>query len=331
MDLSIIIVHWNSADYTCRCVSSIVDHVKGLDREIIVLDNGSTDGSSDVLRSKCSHATLLRSEKNLGFARANNRAFEHSSGRCVLFLNPDTDVISPAINMMYSYLVSHPDAGAVGCRLLNADGSVQTSCVQRFPTIANQLTDIEWLRLRLPRLKIWGISALFDSGQKTTTEVEVVSGACVMLRRDVFESVGRFSTDYFMYGEDLDLSYKVRKAGWKVCHLGAGTIVHYGGRAAQRREESGFRVVLMRESVFRFLEKTRGRGYAWAYRLLLPLAAIPRFVACPFLLLSSSRANRSAPRNTIKKWYWIVRWSFGLEGWSTRLNSSQSSLAVEKS
>jgi N-acetylglucosaminyl-diphospho-decaprenol L-rhamnosyltransferase len=331
MDLSIIIVHWNSEEFTRRCVSSIVDHVQGLDYEIIVLDNGSTDGSHETLRVSCSRARLLHSDKNLGFARANNSAYEHSSGRCVLFLNPDTEIVSPAINLMYSYLMSNPGAGAVGCRLLNADGSVQTSCVQRIPTIVNQLTDIEWLRLRLPRLSFWGIQALFDSGQTNSTEVEAVSGACVMIRREVFETVGRFSTDYFMYGEDLDLSYKVRKAGWKVCHLSGGTIVHYGGRSTRGREESGFRVVVMRESVFRFLEKTRGRSYAWAYRLSLPLAALPRFAACPFLLLWSSLSNRTSPWNTMKKWYWIVRWSFGLEGWSARLNSSQSSLAVEKS
>src|SRR6202049_4318687 len=199
MNLSVVIVNWNSAEYTISCVSSIHGQTKNLEFEIIVVDNASTDDSCRVIQERCPSVTLIRSSQNVGCARANNLGFQHSSGGILLFLNPDTEVRGPAVNLMYACLDSSADIGVLGCRLLNSDLSIQTSCIQPFPTILNQGADTELLRQRFPRLKVWGMRPLFDPDHGEPVEVEAVSGACQMIRREVFEKVGLFSTDYFMY------------------------------------------------------------------------------------------------------------------------------------
>jgi len=203
MDLSIIIVNWNSAAFATACIDSIRAATRALQYEIIVVDNASGDDSLEQLKL-IPDVRLVASSTNLGFARANNLGYQHSSGDVLLFLNPDTSVVDSALSRMYSALLSSDQFGIVGCKLLNADGSLQTSCVQAFPTILNQLTDVEALKLRFPSLRMWGISCLFQN-TKQIASVEVVSGACMMIRRKTFEAVALFTTDYFMYCEDVDL------------------------------------------------------------------------------------------------------------------------------
>jgi GT2 family glycosyltransferase len=324
MDLSIIIVNWNSTDFVIQCVSSILSTVQELQYEIIVVDNASSDDSCHVLPERFEKVRLIRSPENIGFARANNLGFQQSSGSNILFLNPDTNVINPAINIMHSFLQTAPQAGGVGCRLLNADMSVQTSCLQRFPTIWNQLTDIEWLRLRFPHFRFWGIHPLFAKDQSIPADAEVICGACIMVRRKVFEEIGLFSTEYFMYGEDVDLCYKILKAGWKLGYVGAGTIVHYGKQSSGRREEDSFGVIVMRESIFQLLRKTRGPLYARLYRLSMSLMAASRVAFIGALLAVPRRAESKASlQGPFKKWWKIFRWGIGLEPWTSELGSAR--------
>src|SRR5690349_628891 len=245
MDLSIIIVNWNSAEYTIPCVSSILAHTN-LEFEIIVVDNASGDDSCRVIQERYPFVKLVRSPQNFGFARANNLGFQHSSGRILLFLNPDTELRGSAINLMHACLDSSADIGVLGCRLLNSNLSVQTSCIHVFPTILNQVVDIERFRQLFPRLQLWGMLPLFDADPEKPAEVEAISGACQMIRREVFEKVGRFSADYFMYMEDLDICDKVRKIGKKVCYLGAATIVHHGGQSSRKRGGEDFSGPMMK-------------------------------------------------------------------------------------
>ena len=214
MDLSIVIVNWNSADYLRQCLRSIHETVKNLNYEVIVIDNASFDGSEAIIKQEFPSVRFIQSNKNLGFARANNEAFKASSGHSILFLNPDTEVLGDAIEILHGQLRRLPRAGAVGPTLLNSDMTMQTSCIQPFPTICNQALDMEVLRGRFPRLKLWGMQALY-SDSDIPAVVEVISGACLMVRREVFENIGMFSTDYFMYTEDIDLCYKIRTAGYK--------------------------------------------------------------------------------------------------------------------
>ena len=317
VDLSIIIVNWNSARYVRKCLETVYARTRELRFEVVVVDNATYDGCGEMLAREFPDAVFIQSAENLGFARANNLGFEQARGGTLLFLNPDTEVHSPAIATLYQALGELPRAGAVGARLLNTDGTVQASCIQSFPTILNQLLDSEFLRTRRPRSPLWGIAPLFvpDAGP---TEVEVISGAGLMIRRDVFEQAGKFSAEYFMYAEDLDLCFKVRQEGFLNYYIPQASIVHHGG-GSSRQSHSEFSTVMMRESICRFLTKTRGRAYGFCYRVALLLGA-----ACRLLLLLPLAAARVLTRNqyratvSIHKSLAIAKWALGRQTWLQR-------------
>lgn len=315
-DLSVIIVNWNSGRYALAAIESVRATVGALSYEVLVVDNASTDHSMQLLARPLPATTLIPSPVNLGFARANNLAAARARGRALLFLNPDTRLLEGALARLLEALDASPAVGVVGARLLNEDGSVQTSCVQAFPTVLNQALDAEWLRRRLPRLTLWGAAALFVPPDGTPAPVEAVSGACLMIRRDVFEQVGGFSEEYFLYAEDLDLCYRVRQLGCEVRHVPGALVVHLGGRSARQHPDDAFAAVLQRESVYRFLRKTRGGGYARRYRQALRASAALRL-----LLLAVAQAVPGAgarARLSARKWWRILRWTSGLEPWSQR-------------
>lgn len=320
MDLSIIIVNWNSAHYVRRCLESIYTQRKDIDFEVIVVDNASYDGCDQILGSEFPNVKFVQSEENLGFAGANNLGFNHSVGRNLLFLNPDTEVIGPAIKVMFSFLQSIHDAGAVGCKLLNSDLSLQTSCIQPFPTVLNQILDIEYLKLRFPKLKVWGIKPLFFNNGGPE-KVEVVSGACIMIKRRVLETIGKFSTDYFMYAEDVELCYKIQRAGYKVYHINDATVVHHGGVSSKQTKVNNLNDVLKRESISRFLEKSDSRFTAFLYRGSMTLVSIARLAVLTALIpvaILLQRSNSFYPK--LIKWKKVLRWSLGKEKWARALN-----------
>ncbi len=320
MDISIVIVNWNSAGYTTACISSIRATLLDRQYEIVVVDNASSDNSVEVLK-QLSVIQLIISPTNLGFAQANNVGFCKSSGDVLLFLNPDTSVQGPAISRMYSALLASTDLGIVGCKLLNSDLSLQTSCVQAFPTILNQLTDAEALKVRFPRVRMWGISALFQD-QIGPVPVEVVSGACLMIRRSIFEKVDLFSTDYFMYCEDVDLCHKVAQAGLQVGYVADATVIHYGGQSSKQAKESSFGDVMIREAIYRFLAKTRSALYARLFSHSIFLAAMIRLLLLnlsPNFLLAKKQPSVFAAR---RKWKSLLRWSLGHERWAKQLGGS---------
>ena len=310
MTLSIIIVNWNSKDYVRRCIESIRRSTDVPSCEVFVVDSASYDGCGEMLAREFPAARFMQCPENVGFARANNMAFAQSTGDVVLFLNPDTEVAGTAIAALWDAVTRAPDAGAVGARLLNTDGSVQTSCVQCIPTIANQLFDAEIFRRAFPRLGCWGLDPLLAPG-RAPVEVEAVSGACLMVSRAVFERVGRFSEDYFLYTEDLDLCYKFRRSGRRNYYAPGATVVHHGGRSSARND-SIRATVLMRESVHHFLRKVHGQGYAAGFRGLLGLSAAGRVAVLLALLpWQRLRGHAAATRLSLRKWSAILQWTLG--------------------
>lgn len=314
MDLSIIIVNWNSKDFLRKCLVSILAETRGLEFEIIVIDSASFDGCDQMLKEHFPSVRFIQSEKNMGFAKSNNMAFRESKGDCLLFLNPDTELVGPAINILYERLGALPDAGLVGAKLLNSDGTVQTSCIQSFPTIVNQVLDSESLRARWPKSSLWGMAPLYQLTE-VPAAVEAISGACVMLKRAVFEQVGLFSEDYFMYAEDIDLSYKVYQAGYKNCYVAGATVIHHGGSSVQQAV-SNFSVVMMREAIWRFMRKTRGGVYGLGYRGAMLLSAASRMLFLGLLRLNGDQSGRSRSREeSFRKWWAILRWCLNREKW----------------
>jgi GT2 family glycosyltransferase len=310
MDLSIIIVNWNSKEYLRRSIASVLSETSGLEFEIIVVDSASFDGCAEMLRSDFPKVKFIQSQENLGFSKANNLAFEATTGEVLLFLNPDTETVDGAVTSLYTSLKTLPRAGAIGCKLLNSDGSLQTSCVQAFPTIMNQILGAEVLRRLAPRSRLWGIRALIENSP-TPQEVDMVSGACLMMRRSVFQKIGLFSTDYFMYAEDVDLCYKARRRGFVNYYYGEATVIHHGGGSSQNTR-SNFANIMALESLGKFLKKSRGPSYSARYRMAVASAALARVVFLlglyPSLLATKRAANW---RNSYIKWCAIFRWSLG--------------------
>ncbi len=318
VELSIIIVNWNSLAYLEKCISTIYSE-QGLESfEVIVVDNASYDGSKEYLEQRFPTVQYIQSLSNLGFAKANNLGYSCSRGRYLLFLNPDTEIVAPALGEMVNALRQTVNAAIIGPKLLNSDGSLQTSCVQAFPTILNQILDSELLHKIAPKSRLWGTEALLRQGIKPAI-VEMVSGACLMIGREAFEKLGLFATDYFMYAEDLDLCYRASRAGWHVLYLNGAAVFHHGGGSTRNRQ-SGFTAVLTRESLLIFMKKHYGFPFPLLFKASSFINALIRLLILNIAFLLHVNAHSIvAP---LVKWKGVLRWSLGLERWASELSVS---------
>ncbi len=315
VELSIIIVNWNSKDYLLKSIASVEAGAQGIKFEIVVIDAASFDGCDETLRTNFPDVRFIQGVKNLGFAKANNEAFNTAGGSTLLFLNPDTEIEGYAIKTLYHQLNTLPNAGIVGPKLLNSDRSVQQSCVLTFPTILNQMLDSDVLRKFFPWAQAWGIRPLL-SGKEAASKVDAVSGACLMIKRSVFQSVGMFSTDYFMYSEDIDLCFKVRKAGLNTYYIPTAVVVHHGGASSSQMNVNTFSAVMMLESRWRFFRKTRSLWYARLYRLAMFGASIARIGLVLFVWPAHGLCGGKCwSGQVLKKWVARLRWTVGKEKW----------------
>ena len=207
--------------------------------------------------------------------------------------------------------MKYKDVGGLAPKLLNHDLSLQVDCVQAVPTILNQAFDAEMLNFLFPKAPFFG-------NQPEPMEIEVLPGACIMARRKIFEQAGKFASEYFMYCEDVDLSFQFKRIGLKNYYISGASIIHHGG-GSSKQAISKFSAVMMRESVWRFLTKTRGGYYALAYRTSTMLAAICRLLLLGILLpISMVRGELTPARNSFRKWVAILSWSLGAETWIRR-------------
>ena len=300
-ELSVIFVNWNSTGYLRDCLASLLRHTR-VRYELIVVDNASPVQDVGILTEEFPGVTLIRSAVNRGFAGANNLGFRHSRGEFLLFLNPDTELISPAIDQLLHAARSLPDGGIFGCRLLNTDGSVQTSCIQTFPTILNQALDTDFLRARWPRSPLWGTAPLL-APTLAPVRVEVVSGACMLVRRSVFLAAGQFSEDYFMYAEDLDLCRQVAAAGFPNYFLGQTELVHHGGKSSGSAPRAA--IVNKWRSMVTYFARNYGNGHATRFRAVMAFVALTRLALLAPATLTPGKA-RAASTAAFRKWRTIL-------------------------
>ena len=322
LDVSIIIVNWNSAAFLRKCLVSVYANTTKIKFEVIVVDNASGDGCGEMIRNEFPSVNFIQSNQNLGFARANNLGFTHSSGRNILFLNPDTEILGPAIERMVHFLDQTPNAGIVGPKLLNSDHSIQTSCVRSFPTLLSEALDAEVLRQKFPRSRLWGTRLLFAEASAPVA-VDAVSGAALMIRCEAFEKAGLFTTAYFMYAEDTDLCFKVQQASWTNYFTPEAAILHHGGQSTESRDDRNFADVVMRESRLRFFRNRMGALYAAGYKATTSVVALIRLALLSGLwILPGGPVRRDSARRSLGKWIRIFRWSIGMERWAGRLNQA---------
>lgn len=309
MKLSIIIVNWNSKDFLRACLKSIKDTCSELTPEVIVVDGGSYDGCSEMLAREFRWVEFIQSPENLGFAKANNLGFKRATGDCVLFLNPDTEIRPGAIQSLVTEIHRCSAVGILGPRLLNTDGSLQKSCVRALPTPLNRALDSELLRRLFPNSRLWGVSEAFQSS--CAVEVEAVSGACMLLRSEIFRRVGGFTEAFFMYAEDMDLCAKVGRLDMSVYHVPHAEILHHGG-GSSRTQVSRFKILMMRIAGETYMRLNHGRSAALLFRLLQALSAIVRLTAAVVAWSFTLGPRRATIGASIKKWTYVLQWALGL-------------------
>ena len=228
--ISIVIVSYNVCQILDECLESVKKALDGIDGDVYVVDNCSSDGTVETLRPKHPQVHFIANQENVGFARANNQAIRQSDSEYVLLLNPDTVVYEPTIKGCLDFMDAHPEAGGAGVRMLNREGTVAPESRRAIPT--------PWVSM----LKMLGFTKRYYMSHlpwDQPSQIEVISGAYCLLRRKALNQVGLLDEDFFMYGEDIDLSYRLLKGGWQNWVL-PFDIVHYKGESTQK---SSFRYV----------------------------------------------------------------------------------------
>ena len=237
MELSVIIVSYNVKNFLEQCLSSIQNAILFLNREteIIVIDNHSADGSPEYLREKFTGIKLIANEENLGFAKACNQGMMQAKGKYILFINPDTVIPEDCLSKCISFLESHSDAGAAGVKMLDGKGHYLKESKRGYPSIKASFFKLFGLAGLFPRSKTFAAYYLGHLDENTDQEVDIVSGAFMMVPRSVLQKVGGFDEIFFMYGEDIDLSYRIQQAGYKNYYLAGTAITHFKGKSSPRK------------------------------------------------------------------------------------------------
>lgn len=280
MDLSVIIVSFNTKDLTLNCISSVKKNTHDIDYEIIVVDNASEDGSVTALRGL--DVELMRNKENVGFAKANNQGVKKAQGRYVLFLNSDTLIENNVLGEMVRWMDENSLIGLASCMLRNRDGSIQPTGGY-FPSL---LTVFSWMTIQdfplvdllikpfhpMHTRSFWGKG---DSFYKKERELDWVTGAFYLTRKKILDEVGGFDEDYFMYVEEVDLAYRIKSAGWKVVYNPKWHIIHFGGASSETAE---FPLLNEYKGIKRFYKKFYPSWQLPVLRFLLKLGSLGRMV-----------------------------------------------------
>ena len=251
--ISIIIVNYNSGELLSKSLESIFNSGYDSDIEVIVVDNNSSDNSAGKARVIFPQVAFIQNDRNLGFAKANNLGIKKSKGRSVLLLNPDTVIMQDALQKMVEFMNSSPDIGIIGAKLLNPNGSIQLSC-RSFPSWINAIHNRYSPVTRLfPKNKYAARYLHTDWTHDEPRQVDWLSGACLMIKREVLEQIGLFDEDFFMYCEDIDICYRSKQAGWKNFYYPHAKVIHYIGRG--KKKVSIKSIIFHHISMYKFFRK----------------------------------------------------------------------------
>jgi GT2 family glycosyltransferase len=255
--LSIIIVNYNVKNLLEQCLSSVQQATEKIDDEIIVVDNASTDGSIEYLCPLFPHVQFISNKNNVGFATANNQALQIAKGKLVLFLNPDTKVPPDCFTKCIQFMDGHNKAGALGVRMVNGENKFLKESKRGVPTPIVSFWKLSGICSLFPRSAYFARYYLGNLDENVTQEADVLSGAFMMVRKEVLEKTGGFDEQFFMYAEDIDLSLRIKKMGYKNYYFANTTIIHYKGASTKK----DFRYVkLFYKAMSQFVKKHYGRG-----------------------------------------------------------------------
>ncbi len=298
-ELSVVIVTWNTRDLAVSCIRRLqwelgeLGAKSGIASEILVVDNGSTDGTGETLRQRFPGVDVIRLPENQGFAAGNNAAFRRASGRFVLLMNSDVEISCASLDRCVGVLRDSPRAGAVGPRLLFPDGRTQAS-VHGFPGLWDELVPRRW-RGRA--------AGEFDVGASSVASVDALRGAALFVRREVIENVGPLCEDYFFFLEETDWCWRMREAGWEVLFVPNATATHQLGASSKRVSPLRTRIEFHR-SLYRFVELRRGPSVARAVRWVRFGRALgTALLSTPAALFRSSARRRLRERVGLLRWH----------------------------
>jgi GT2 family glycosyltransferase len=275
LDLSIIIVNWNTCRMLADCLNAAMAAVANLSFEIIVVDNASTDGSQELVQRQFPNVHLIANTTNVGFAKANNQALRCSRGRYVLLLNSDAFVDKNTIEEMIVFMDQHPEAGIAGCKLRYPNGRLQPSCMT-FPTLFTELCIAIGLNKLFPKSRLFGRTFMTYWEYDGTCEVEAIMGAFMLVRAAAIDEVGFLDERYFMYSEEIDWCYRFRQQGWKIYYYPAVEAVHlWGGSSGGVQQELLIQLYRSRALFFR---THYGPRSARLFKLLVGLNCLLRII-----------------------------------------------------
>jgi len=308
-DLTVIIVNWNVEELLRDCLKSVYGRAQTISLEVLVVDNSSSDGSIEMVEKEFPQVRLFKNKENVGFAKANNQAIKQGKGRYILLLNPDTLIVGDALATMVLFMDNHRDTGAVGPRILNPDKTVQLTCGRYSPTLLTELWDFTKLSSLFPRSRIFGKSLMGFWSHNDTREVELLSGACMMVRKDAIEQIGLMDEHFFLFAEETDWCYRIRKNGWKIYLNADAEVIHLGGQSVSL--SSNNMLLESCKSMCLFFTKHQGRVAGFAYRTIV-FIFIGLRIPVYWLWQYVRPSNRPQIQSTLKQYPQILRWSLGL-------------------
>ena len=277
MKLSVIIVNYNVKYFLEVCLHSVIRAAKGIDIEVIVVDNNSSDDSCPFIKERYPRVVLIENKDNKGFSKANNQAVAVAKGEYILFLNPDTVMPEDFISKTLAYMDTNPEAGALGPRLIDGKGQFAPDAKKSFPSLSVAIFKTTGIN------KIFSRSAYFNKyyavhiGERETAEVEVLSGCCMLIRKKAMdEAGGPFDEDYFMYCEDVDLSYRITKAGYKNIYFPEVDLIHYKGESTRKMTLSYVRI--FNEALVTFVKKHYSKNDARLFVMFINIGIVLRAI-----------------------------------------------------
>jgi len=305
VDLSFVLVNWNTRALILEALESIVDNVQGYSYEMLVVDNASEDGSADAIRSAFSRVDLIINERNLGFARAVNQALERATGRYVILLNSDAKLVNGAVQTLVAFMEANADVGVAGGQLINEDGSKQNA-IAAFPSLATELLNKRVLRILAPQ-RYPGKEVEY----RRPVDVDSLVGACMVVRRHAIDEVGGLDERYFLFMEETDWCLRMWEKGWRVCFVPHAQIIHLQGASASMVKPESKKEFY--RSRYLFFEKHRGRVCITILKVGLVLRLLGEVLVDSLLLAKKKNRDR-----------WKMRWSLLL--WHLKSCPSDESL-----
>ncbi len=313
-DVSICIVNWNTKELLQKCLRSIKEKTVELTYEIIVVDNNSQDDSVQMIKLDYPDCLIIENKINLGFAKGNNEAVKKASGKYILYLNPDTELITNAIYGMFLFLEKNADFGAVGCKLVGSDGQIQFSCARTFPTPFNQFSYLAMLYRLFPQSRSLSTVEMNYWDHSGNREIDCVSGACIMARKHIIDALNGFDENFFMYAEDVDLCYRIRKESLKIYYLAEESVFHYEGASSKKKANKHFSAIMQRTSNYYFITKHFGHIKAFEFKAAVGVGSLIRLFTLIFLLPYFIQFKpEKVTTDIFSKYFNLFLWSIGLK------------------